>query len=115
MHKLIKESDNITDFIQKVAIAVKTYKISCIRPEASKFAQTILEMTKLLKENVEKLPELKIVMTNSTAVKIRTIEEQADILLQESLTRLIADNEDFKTVIINYMERYIRKIRRNIR
>lgn len=95
IYNMAKQLDDLIDSIEDIAIRFKMYHITVIRPEAVQFVNLISSACYKIKEamvefkNFRKSKEL-----NHYIVEINHLEEQGDVLYQDSMHRLFMDNND---------------------
>lgn len=97
IHELAKSLDDVMDAIDAAATLIKLYKLKTIRYGARELAHTITESTKQIRLGLEALERKKGLMTH--AVEINRLENEADRIHQDAVTRLFDDEKDPVTVM----------------
>jgi len=92
IHGLAKSLDDVMDAIDAAATLVKLYKLKQIRFGARELATTITASTRQIRLALEALEKKKNVTTHS--VEINRLENEADRVHQEAVSRLFDDERD---------------------
>ena len=92
IHELAKSLDDVMDAIDAAATLVKLYKLKTIRFGARELSAIITTSTKQVRLGLEALERKKGVTTH--AVEINRLENEADRVHQESVSRLFEDEKD---------------------
>ncbi len=100
IERFISHLDEVIDYIRKVAVSVRDYRIQDSRREAPEFAAIIAEMVQLLHEAVGKITALKMTTVEPYVIHIKELEEKADDLLHQSIQNLFDDEPNPKLVIM---------------
>jgi predicted phosphate transport protein (TIGR00153 family) len=101
IHELAKSLDDVMDAIDAVATLVKLYKLNPIRFGARELAVTITASTKQIRLALDALEGRKGVTTH--AVEINRLENEADRIHQQAVTKLFDDERD-PIVIMKWKE-----------
>lgn len=97
IHELAKSLDDVMDAIDASATLIKIYKISSVRFGARELAQTITASTKQVRLALDAMEKNKGVITH--AVEINRLENDADRIHQEAVSRLFETERDPITVM----------------
>ena len=92
IHELARTLDDVMDAIDAAATMVKLYKLDTIRFGARELAVTITACTKQVHLALEALERNRGVITH--AVEINRLENEADRIHQEAVSRLFEDERD---------------------
>jgi uncharacterized protein len=92
IHELAKSLDDVMDAIDAAATLVRLYKLKAIRVGARELSATITSSTKQIRLGLEALERKKGVTTH--AVEINRLENEADRIHQDAVTRLFDDEKD---------------------
>ena len=100
IHYLATSLDDVADYIYAAAKKINFYKINPNDPGMHKFSELIEEGAHQVKNAVHELRNMKNVRNITEAlVKINSIENQADDVLDFSIERLFNTEDDAKEVI----------------
>ncbi|HWR34233.1 MAG TPA: DUF47 family protein [Chitinophagaceae bacterium] len=100
IHYLATSLDDVADYIYAAAKKINFYKINPNDPGLHKFSELIEEGTKYVKIAVGELRNMKNMRNITEAlVKINSIENQGDDILDFSIDRLFNTESDAKEVI----------------
>jgi predicted phosphate transport protein (TIGR00153 family) len=97
IHELAKSLDDVMDAIDASATLIKIYKISSVRFGARELAQTITASTRQVRLALDAMEKNKGVITH--AVEINRLENDADRIHQEAVSRLFETERDPITVM----------------
>jgi uncharacterized protein len=100
IERFISHLDEVIDYIRKVAVSFRDYRIQDPRTEAQEFALIIAEMVQLLHEAIGKITALKMTTVEPYVIHIKELEEKADDLLHQSIQNLFDDEPNPKLVIM---------------
>jgi uncharacterized protein len=92
IHELAKSLDDVMDAIDAAATLVRVYKLNPIRFGARELAVTITDCTKQVRLGLDALERKKGVTTH--AVEINRLENEADRIHQDAVSRLFQDEKD---------------------
>lgn len=100
IHQLISTMDSVLDTIQDAAQTVAMYDLRRATPEAIKFAEIIRACVDQLATAVGMLSD----MDNGPAIleaarEIDRLEDQADVVLREAMSRLFREEADVRELI----------------
>lgn len=100
IYRLISRMDDIIDYIEETAARMALYKLTFIRQEAKDLADLLVHATQEVKKVVSGLRQLKNIkdMKKSFLI-IHELENQADVILRESMGRLFDEEQDIRTLI----------------
>ena len=101
IHELAKSLDDVMDAIDASATLIKLYKLNRIRFGARELAVTITASTKQIRLALDALERKKGVTAH--AVEINRLENEADRIHQEAVSRLFDDEQD-PLVVIKWKE-----------
>ncbi len=97
IHRLVAKIDDILDLAYGAASRLELYKPRAMRPEATRLADILAESTRLVKETVAGLRELKRKRTTrllELAVEINHKENEADVERRTAVAALLRDEKD---------------------
>ena len=97
IHELAKSLDDVMDAIDAAAGLIRLYKIDSVRFGARELAVTITASTKQVRLALDAMERHKGVITH--AVEINRLENEADRIHQEAVSRLFDSERDPITVI----------------
>ncbi|MGE3520872.1 MAG: DUF47 domain-containing protein [Vicinamibacterales bacterium] len=92
IHELARSLDDVMDAIDASATLIRLYKLETIRFGARELAVTITACTKEVRLALEAMERKKGVITH--AVEINRLENEADRIHQEAVSRLFDDERD---------------------
>ena len=92
IHELARSLDDVMDAIDAAATLVKLYKLNQIRFGARELATTITASTKQIRLALDALEKKKNVTTHS--IEVNRLENEADRIHQEAVSRLFDDERD---------------------
>jgi hypothetical protein len=92
IHELAKSLDDVMDAIDAAATLVRLYRLKVIRFGARELSAIITASTKQLRLGLEALERKKGVTTH--AVEINRLENEADRVHQDSVSRLFEEEKD---------------------
>jgi predicted phosphate transport protein (TIGR00153 family) len=92
IHTLARSLDDVMDAIDASASMIKLYKLSIVRFGARELAVTITACTQHIRLALEALEKNRGVITH--AVEINRLENEADRIHQEAVSRLFDDESD---------------------
>ncbi len=98
-HLLAGRLDDVLDGIDAVALRANCYGISDIRTEAHALAGVIMMMTTQLSNLLSCVLNLDQEEAQKWIVTIHNAEHEADVILEEGLTRLHRETEDAKYIL----------------
>jgi len=101
IHALASSLDDVMDAIDDAATLVRLYKLDHVRFGARELAATIVRCTKEVRLSLSALEQQKGVTTH--AVEINRLENEADRIYQQALSRLF-DEEPNPLVVIKWKE-----------
>jgi uncharacterized protein len=101
IHELAKSLDDVMDAIDAAAGLIRLYKIDSVRFGARELAVTITASTKQVRFALDAMERHKGVITH--AVEINRLENEADRIHQEAVSRLF-DTERDPIVVIKWKE-----------
>jgi predicted phosphate transport protein (TIGR00153 family) len=101
IHELAKSLDDVMDAIDASATLIKLYKLNRIRFGARELANTITSSTRQIRLALDALERQKGVTAH--AVEINRLENEADRIHQEAVSRLFEDEQD-PIVVIKWKE-----------
>jgi predicted phosphate transport protein (TIGR00153 family) len=92
IHALAKSMDDVLDYIEASADRMKLYGIDKPREEAVELAEVLVEATKLIKQAVAAVSNLrKIEDVLNPCIEINKLENQGDAIQRKALKRLFAE------------------------
>jgi hypothetical protein len=97
IHELARSLDDVMDAIDASASVVRLYKLETVRFGARELAQIITVSTEQVRLGLKALEQKKGLITH--AVEINRLENEADRIHQQSLSRLFDDERDPLMVI----------------
>ncbi len=97
IHELAKSLDDVMDAIDASATLIKVYKIDSVRFGVRELAQTITASTRQVRLALDAMEKNKGVITH--AVEINRLENDADRIHQEAVSRLFETERDPITVM----------------
>ncbi len=92
IHALARSLDDVMDAIDASAAVIRLYRLESVRFGARELAQTITESTKQLRQALVALEQHKGLMTH--AVEINRLENEADRMHQQAVSRLFDEEKD---------------------
>lgn len=92
IHALARSLDDVMDAIDASAAVVRLYKLQTVRFGARELAQVITTSTQQVRLALKALEQKKGLITH--AVEINRLENEADRIHQQSLSRLFDDERD---------------------
>jgi predicted phosphate transport protein (TIGR00153 family) len=101
IHELARSLDDVMDAIDASATLIKLYKLTSMRFGARELAVTITACTKQVRLALEAMEKKKGVITH--AVEINRLENEADRIHQEAVSRLFDDEKD-PIIVIKWKE-----------
>jgi uncharacterized protein len=100
IHRLISTLDNIADEIEDIAKMLFLYKLEVLRPEAAQLAQIVVRSVREVCSAVKELRKMKITPTlQKHFYNINHLENEADALFNEALSKLFDEEIDTKALI----------------
>jgi predicted phosphate transport protein (TIGR00153 family) len=103
IHELARSLDDVMDAIDASATLIKLYKLTSMRFGARELAVTITACTKQVRLALEAMEKKKGVITH--AVEINRLENEADRIHQEAVSRLFDDEKD-PIIVIKWKETF---------
>jgi hypothetical protein len=92
IHALARSLDDIMDAIDASAAVIRLYRLETVRFGARELAQLVTSSTKEVSKGLGALEQHKGLLTH--AVEINRLENEADRIHQEALSRLFEDERD---------------------
>lgn len=92
IHELARSLDDVMDAIDAAAAVVRLYRLESVRYGARELAQIITAATDEIRPALEALEQHKGLITH--AVEINRLENEADRIHQEAVSRLFDDERD---------------------
>lgn len=97
IHELARSLDDVMDAIDASAALVRLYKLTSVRFGARELAQVITTSTQQVRLGLQALQQHKGLITH--AVEINRLENEADRIHQQAVSRLFDDESDPMVVI----------------
>lgn len=101
IHQLATSLDDVMDAIDAAATLIRLYKLKTVRFGARELAATITASTKQIRLALDAMERQKGVITHS--VEINRLENEADRIHQEAVSRLF-DEEENPLVVMKWKE-----------
>jgi uncharacterized protein len=101
IHELARSLDDVMDAIDAAAAVVRLYRLESVRYGARELAQIITAATAQIPPALDALEQHKGLITH--AVEINSLENEADRIHQEAVSRLFDDERD-PIVVIKWKE-----------
>jgi hypothetical protein len=92
IHSLAISLDDVMDAIDASAALIRLYRLETVRTGARELAQIITSCTKQIRLALDALEKHKALMTH--AVEINRLENEADRMHQQAVSRLFEDERD---------------------
>ena len=92
IHQLARSLDDVMDAIDAAAIVLRIYKINQVRFGGRELTQIIMASAEEVSQAVAALEHRKGVLER--AMRVNRLEHEADLVHQEALTRLFAEERD---------------------
>jgi uncharacterized protein len=100
IYTLIKEMDNIIDFIEATSHRFNMLNITSIRPDALLLSNLIIECTKEITEIMLELKDMKKSTTiEKRIIEVNRIENMGDEIYRKAIFELFLNEKDAKEVI----------------
>jgi uncharacterized protein Yka (UPF0111/DUF47 family) len=100
IYTLIKEMDNVIDFIEATSHRFNMLNITSIRPDALLLSSLIIECTKEITEIMLELKDMKKSKTiEKRIIEVNRIENMGDEIYRKAIYELFLNEKDAKEVI----------------
>lgn len=100
IHRLITTLDNVVDEIEDIAKLMVVYKLDRFKKDAAHLAEILVSSTKEMSLAIGELRNMKISgVVQAHFFNINHLENEADVIYNQSLGRLFEQESDVKTLI----------------